>query len=283
MKLPGLSSKSITEQVIAGLVVGLVLIVAAALVGTMLSRPSESPPIGAGATPSASHSLQPASIGGGSALASLPISVTPVSISPTESAESPAPSLPTAPTTSAAPPGGIVYQTDWSGGLGGWSGSSDWSVSDGHAFSAGTPSWGAGQEPGFAPLYILPVGDIIVEARIRLIRLNSTIGPFETFGLSIRASEAGSDAFGVCTDCLGGSIVGLSTAGFENPLGARPFTPGADWHDYRAEYRGAHIVGYVDGNEVLDVIETTNTNGDIAGLWSSGSVIEVATFVISQP
>ena len=173
--------------------------------------------------------------------------------------------------------------SDWSNGTGDWSGSSDWSVVDGHAFSGGAASYFEGAKPDFTPLFSLPSGDLTIQARIRLVRFNPTIGAFETFGITARATANGSDAFGMCDDCSGGPLVGLSTSGFEHPLAQHPFDPRNAWHDYRVEFRGAQIIGFVDTIQVFDVVETDHADGDVAGLWASGSVVEVASFTVIRP
>jgi hypothetical protein len=262
-----LSGRSVTEQVVAGLVIAAALAALGLVVGFLTGAFSAGP---------------------GSATASGPLVSSPSAPSPTPSDAPPgtvvpttAPtaqvSSPTTPTVAPSPSPAVAVVADFSE----WSGSPEWRVIDGHAFSVGTPSYDPVKAPTFAPFADLPAGDVDITTRIRVIRASDTLGDLKTFGIVARASDRGSDAFGVCLNCFEGSLVGLSTTGFEKRDAQRLYDPRTDWHSYTLRIRGAHLIGLVDGREVFDAIETEHAGDTGVGLWATGVAVEVESFTIT--
>lgn len=178
---------------------------------------------------------------------------------------------------------GLDYQVDWSAGAAGWSGTEEWTVIDGHAYNDGTPSYDSGQEPTFGPPIELPLGDVAIEADIRLIRVSDSVGPFHSFGISARATATGSYAVGYCDNCNARPEIVLSNDRFEAPLAAVPFDPEGAWHTYRVEFRGPAIAVFIDGSEILNQVDTMFVDGTGVGLWASGCAVEVRSFRVTSP
>jgi hypothetical protein len=262
-----LSGRSMTEQVLAALAVAAIIALVGLLAATLTGAPSGS----VRSTTSSQPIVSAPAIT--SASASNPAAGTPI---PTTAPSAEAPS-PTTPTVPPSPSPAVAVVADFSE----CSGSSEWRVIDGHAFSVGTPSYDPVKAPTFAPFADLPAGDVDITTRIRVIRASDTLGDLKTFGIVARASERGSDAFGGCLNCFEGSLVGLSTTGFEKRDAQRLYEPRTDWHTYTLRIRGAHLIGLVDGREVFDAIETEHAGDAGVGLWATGVAIEVESFTIS--
>jgi hypothetical protein len=166
----------------------------------------------------------------------------------------------------------VLYRADWSAGLGGWSGSSDWSVLRGELLSAGNGGLVV------APLEVDSTGDFAVEAEIQLLRYQITNG---SFGVMVRIQDNGT-GYATGHDESAGVIVLRTELGGGRPtLDSQPFTPGDGWHRYRIEVRGNALRVFIDGAPVLSATDNTFLTGKRVGLWNSGAQLSVRSFEVS--
>lgn len=173
-------------------------------------------------------------------------------------------------------PGSVLYQADWSSGLNGWDGFSDWSALGGMLVCAGqdaTTSVGA-----VAPVDVSSANGYAVEADIQLLRYNPADG---SFGLVVRVQQNGDGyGFGATTDgtiVLATHQIGVSPT----TLDSKPFNPGSDWHRFRLEVSGNNLRAFVDGSLALNSTDNTFVAGDSVGLWSSGAQLNIRQFTVT--
>lgn len=182
---------------------------------------------------------------------------------------------PSSPGPTPASPASVLYQSDWSAGLDGWSGSEDWTALRGELLCAGQIfSLEAGT---VAPIDVDTAGDFAVEAEIRLLRYAITNG---SFGLMVRVQEDGS-GYAVGHDYADDLVVLRAQPG-RPTLDRQPFTPGDGWHRYRIEVRGNELSAFVDGSPVLGATDNTFLTGKRVGLWSSGAQLSVRSVEVTE-
>jgi hypothetical protein len=174
-----------------------------------------------------------------------------------------------------APTVSVLYRSDWSSGLDGWSGSDGWTalrgelLCDGRSFDLTVGV--------VAPLEIDATADFAVEAEIRLLRYEISNG---SFGVMARVQEDGT-GYAVGHDAADEVVVLRSETGGGRPvLDRQPFDPGEDWHTYRLEVRGNELRAFVDGGVVLGATDNRFLTGRRVGLWSSGAQLSVRRFEV---
>lgn len=183
-------------------------------------------------------------------------------------------------------PGTVLYQANWSHGLGGWKGSSGWSVVNGILQGDSADSISI-----TAP-YMPTVANYAVEATVQVVSLLQKNGGF----YSIFASQVpGKDGFqaGVA-DLKGpgprpnGSNAQLQI--FIEPMGDmapgsfRPNdnNPGYVWHTYRVEVQGNEATLAVDGNRAMTAssMQTDTLSHGPLGITCGAIVLRVSSFRI---
>lgn len=225
----------------------------------------------------------------------------PVPLEVSSSATAP-PALPTPvvrrATASVTPhPGDVLYRADWSGGLGAWSASADWSVMEGMLVNSGALpayTWEATESEAptlLAPFQLGQVTDYAVIAHIQV-----TLNPFAlvsnvepSFGFLTAGSVSGpllpvwsGDRIGVFVSNVDPQRVAIWTNGqISTPLSSAPIDLGATQHSYRIEVRGKSLTLLVDGTVMCQAIGSGATRGDEwIGLWSAHVPLTLRDFTI---
>ncbi len=191
------------------------------------------------------------------------------------------------PTTGPAAPGTILYSANWSSGMNGWTGSSQWAVVNGMLLDNGSGGAGGFNDVATFPPYQPSSPDYSVEARIRLVGDSGVTGEF---GLFARMTDDGLSAYSGCVDNIWAQKPYSGQAeihtGYAEPypsdiLTAHAFTPASDWHIYRLTVKANHIVLYIDGNSVLQTDNNTYLSAGTLGIeaWN-GLQVEVSSFQV---
>lgn len=190
--------------------------------------------------------------------------------------------------SSAAAGAGLPYQADWSTGLNGWIGTGDWKAVGGMLVN--DASSGSMIMSIKAPVDLDGVADYAVDADIQLVRYDLTA---DSFGVVVRVPPDGHGGYaagqcyaGGATSCVAGqkntySAVLWTAEDAPSWLGEAPFRPNNSWHHYRVEARANQIRLLVDGARMITATDNTYVVGGAAGLWSSGSQINVRSFKVA--
>jgi hypothetical protein len=195
----------------------------------------------------------------------------------TASAGSPV-QAPTGAPPSAVRSNGVIYSSDWSGGLNssGWTGTADWSVQTGQLVSDGT----GGSTLPSANAPVVPVTpDYAAEADIHV------SGGCGSFGIVVRSDGQGG-GFGAGYRCSDHSLQ-LRTAGvwpnaqYHDPLAYKPFTPNG-WFKLRIEVQRKEVRIFLDGMQQIDYKYDDNSNlaTGAVGLWAEKTELAVRGFSV---
>lgn len=200
---------------------------------------------------------------------------------------SPVNNHPVAHPTATVAPGTVLYQANWSHGLDGWKGSSDWSVVQGNL--QGVVS---GDASSIIAPYMPDVTNYTVEATIRVVRLFYKNGGYYSIFASPTSSKDGYQA-GV-SDLKGpgprpnGSNAQLQI--FIDPMAHMApgnFQPSDNdpktlWHTYRVDVQGNEAVLSVNGNEAHSAasIQTDTLSNGPLGISCGMVVLQVSSFRI---
>jgi hypothetical protein len=177
--------------------------------------------------------------------------------------------------------GTVLYQADWSKGMDGWAGSSDWKV-DAHKamlLNDGTVNCPSQAGPTIVAPYQVKIADYAVEATIQILRYTSYECP--SFGLSVRgtAQPDGWKGYMAGADLYQGQLfVGTS---YNNRVATAPFSADTSWHTYRVEVKDNEIKVLLDGSTVIDTLDNNYLSGEQVGLWCYATQIQVSSFVVS--
>lgn len=204
------------------------------------------------------------------------------------------PSMPTPSPTSTPPEippppeGQVVYESDWSGGMGGWIGTPDWEVAGGHLVNDGSRM---SLDPWLeAPVQIEPWQSMIVEFGAEVLA-----SEYGSFGLVARAGEAGWLRLGMRWQAPGGevqqergtSVVSLgatirrSTQRSPEEWFASPVDLAPGPHNFRFEFVDGGISMFIDGVEVGEIEDGTFAAGQFLGLWSERTPLEIWYFRVT--
>ncbi len=204
--------------------------------------------------------------------------VTPVQASPTPT---PSPS-PTSPPHS----GTLLYQANWSGGMNGWGGTTDWQPSNDMLVNNGSQSTSISIAPYIPSDY--NISDYAVEADIQFIRFSDVgaFGGLDSFGILVRSPDGQTGyTFAICAsagidNCGSNSHEILISNGKQN-IAEYTYQPNNnDWHTYRIEVKGDTIKVSIDGRSFLNGTDTTYLTGGQIGLMSNRSQISVRSFKV---
>lgn len=197
--------------------------------------------------------------------------------------------------------GAVLFEADWSGGLGAWSNGphpdrlppSDWDAFDGMLVNDGTNDPGDSVPWLAAPFQAGEDADYAVEAEIQLVRTADT--RTTGFGLVVRTSGRGGYWIRYspnlkCALCRSGSKVFVAAGpdlgsalyrdGYDNYFVSDEFQPDDQWHTYRVEVDGNVIRFFFDDKLLLETIDNQYRAGGGVGLWASNSQITVRSFKV---
>jgi len=193
------------------------------------------------------------------------------------SVPSPTATLSSSPTPTLTPtplpsPGTLLYQADWSKGLNGWKGSSDWKVADGVLLNDGTNS-SIELEPTIIAPYQVRVPDYAVEANIQVLRGNLCFDAATIRGSSTEDGWHGYKA----TICDGQAEIKVDG----DVIAQMDFDPGQNYHTYHFEAKGNLISLLIDGNKfVLKTNDNKYLSGGEVGLKSLNTELDISSFKI---
>jgi len=169
-------------------------------------------------------------------------------------------------------PGEVLYQADWSKGIGGWIQAFGWKASNGLflndcSFSENEASKNWTEAP-FNPGSV-GISDYAVEAQIQRVRGADN----DDFGIVVRSGyRAGINHS--TTD----AIPTVWTVGYDLLMAQGDYNPGSDWHTYRVEVRGNLITFLIDGAPLVRVTDNRYLSGGSVGLWSYIAQLTVRSF-----
>ncbi len=225
------------------------------------------------------------------------------SVIPTPSpTPTPTPSLVPSPTPLSPKPGDILYQADWSQGMNGWAGGSDWAVVAGKLVNSGQ------QQLYHLSMSIAPyspgddhIENYAIEATIQLNRYvdgddNQDVAyGRDMFGIIFQSPDGQTEGylFAVCSSNTGAwncdkgpheillAIRDLNGNGYKT-IEEKPFSSpryGAS-HTYRVEMKDNNITVLIDGVRVFEKVDYTYTSAGEVGVWSTRSQISVSSFKV---
>jgi hypothetical protein len=176
-----------------------------------------------------------------------------------------------------------LYTADWSSGLNGWTGSSEWSVANGELISnghwSGNPTAPAttGGDTIIAP-YQPSTADYALQARIKI--LSTPDKCWLALRGRVQNDDSGYNGYFVGYDAyFGDGIIAYFApkVGFVS-LQSKSYSPGFAWHIYRAEFKGNQITLKIDGHTLLQVTNIANPNAGQVGLENGDCQIEVSGY-----
>ncbi len=167
----------------------------------------------------------------------------------------------------------VLYESDWSDGLSGWFGSSDWKSVNGMLVSDGTNN--DSQLSITAPYAITVTPDYAIEAEIQVLRS----GGCSSFGLVARAEE---DRRGYRAGVNYCEFDGASLWDFPD-IPHVPYDPGTAWHTYRLQVVGNALTFIIDGTPVISAIDNRYLAPGRVGLWSDEVQLNVRRFSVALP
>jgi serine/threonine protein kinase len=195
------------------------------------------------------------------------------------------PTVDTNPTV-AVTPGTTVYTADWSNGMDGWAGSTDWKVLNGVLLNDGTNGNVIAGQTITPPNQLGGMSDYALETTIQVVSYSSGYRP--QFGFALRGSTVSNNWQGYATaiayidakDYGNTCNVQITTEDYNNQLIKTPFDPGKGKHTYRFEAKGNLLRFFIDGGNVIEVNDNRYLTGSQLGLWSYQTQLSVTSFKI---
>jgi hypothetical protein len=218
------------------------------------------------------------------------VSITWVAASPQAAgpAATSAPSTPGhTPTPSPSIPASTAYRADWSSGMDGWVGVAQWKTIPGVLISDGSthlpPGWASRGADSVQPPRQPSAPDYAVEARIEIVdpTLNGCY-----VDLQVRSDTEGQGqsrhgytlGFAQGTGAFVGRFFpDLNTATVKQTS----FSPGTDWHVYRAEVKQNQLTLKIDGSIVLEATDNNYLDAGRVGLGNSNCQVQVSSFDVA--
>ncbi|HEY7020547.1 MAG TPA: hypothetical protein VH349_05480 [Ktedonobacterales bacterium] len=149
------------------------------------------------------------------------------------------------PTATSAPPGTVLYQETGSDNWSGWTGSSEWKMSNGMLINDGSQGFGGEVMPSIVAPFQPSTPNYSIEVQARLPN-NICASTFGWFGISARLGAASGSTTGYSAYVRCASVTGIKSS--EKSLVEHCcFDPGTGWHTYRFELRGTTLNYYIDG------------------------------------
>lgn len=190
----------------------------------------------------------------------------------------------TGPTTVSTP--GVVYQADWSSGLNGWAGSSDWKVLNGVLLNDGTASNRTAGPTIVPPFQLGSIADYALETKIQVVSYQT--GNSSIFGLALRGATVSNNWQGYqagigyldASNYNGECYAQITAEDYSNALKQTPFDPQKSAHVFRFEAKGNTLNFFIDGGNVLQVTDNRYLNGSQIGLWCYNAQLSVTSFKI---
>lgn len=185
----------------------------------------------------------------------------------------------------------VLCQANWSKGMNGWIGSSEWKVLDGKLLSDGSNTGpGINVAPSGSDSITSPcqpsTPNYAVEAKMQI--LDSPNDCYLAIRGRVQPASSGYSGYFVGFDSYFGdaTIIPFSPSdGFSSINGFLPskssiYNPGVSEHVYRVEFRDNQITLKIDNNVVLQVIDNRYLNTGQVGLENGGCQISVSSFQV---
>ncbi len=194
-------------------------------------------------------------------------------------------------------PSNSLYQANWSGGLNGWSGSSDWKTVNGMLINDGTArthETNGTTLPIFAP-YRPHSANYAVEAEMQFVSMGdqgSEDCKNPVIAIAVRANNQDGYLGGMdfpLGGCVGGNMAAIWNMNdiithSRYPTGAalvsQNFSPGTDYHVYRIEARGNNIRLLIDGNVIATLTDNRYLSPGQIGLLADAVQVNIRSFKV---
>lgn len=179
-------------------------------------------------------------------------------------------------TAQSVEPGTLLYEADWSSGVGEWAGGRDWKVLNGTLLNDGTDSDGEVRAP-YRP-GDWGIADYAVEAEIQV---QKGLGGDNYFGFRVRRDS--NEGWYACYVAEGWGAYCYAVdrrRGDKEVLRSERFTPGEEWHTYRVEVQGNSIKFFIDGRQWLATTDNRFLFGGEVSLRCGGVQLAVRSFRI---
>jgi serine/threonine protein kinase len=188
--------------------------------------------------------------------------------------------------TVAVTPGTTVYTADWSNGMDGWAGSTDWKVLNGVLLNDGTNGNVSAGQTITPPNQLGGISDYALETTIQVVSYSGGYNP--QFGFALRGSTVSNNWQGYATAIAylnaqnyGNTCnVQITSEDYNTQLIKTPFDPGKGRHTYRFEAKGTLLRFFIDGGNVLEVNDNRYLTGSLLGLWCYQAQLSVTSFKI---
>ena len=171
----------------------------------------------------------------------------------------------------------LLYSADWSHGLNGWTGTSDWTVLNGMLHNDGTD--GSSNSPTMvAPFQVVGITDYAVEIHMQVVTGNNC---FDV--TTLRASGSGNIWQGYkATFCGDNAIInaGTITGGSFDRLAQVHFDDGNTWHTFRFEAKGTRLSYLIDGELIVGLNDSRYSSGGQLGFKSAGTQLNISSFKV---
>lgn len=188
----------------------------------------------------------------------------------------PGPTPPT-PTPTPTPTPALLYQADWSSGLNGWVGGSDWSTNNGMLVNNGTNTDISGRSLFSIVAPFQPkTANYVVEVQIQFLGQFSSSTDY-LFGIMLR----GGTATGYLCFIFDRNQARIRTAYGSIIQYALQLPIDMSWHTYRAVVNNNLISFFMDKTLVGEILDNTYMAPGVVGLIDINSQINVRSFTIS--
>ena len=174
-------------------------------------------------------------------------------------------------------PAVVVCQSSSTDSWKGWSLKSGWKQLNNMLLNDGTNGGYNGRPTLVAPASCQPkTMDYAVEARIQVVNLGDN---YSGFGINVRGipSSPTETGYSIYIDATSGAEIAVVQG---DVLKNAPFTPGTNFHVYRAEVKGNTITFLIDGTAVASVVDNRFISAGEVGLWCANAQIEMSSFKI---
>lgn len=193
---------------------------------------------------------------------------------------------PPSPTQSPPPqPGTMLYQADWSQGMNGWSGGTEWNATQNMLLSNGSSCCGGPESIVVAPYPLGNVADYEVVARIQFIRTDNICSGY-SFGVMLRmdTNKNGYEAAVNLANSACTLTQAVATLRVDNytQLRATPFVPGTGWHTYTLLVKGDQLSYFIDGSQypLLTATDNTHIQGGQVGIEDFNVQMNIQSFEV---
>jgi len=166
---------------------------------------------------------------------------------------------------------------DWSNGLNGWTGTSDWTVLNGMLHNDGTDS-SANSPTIVAPYQVEGITDYAIEIHMQIVTGSNC---FDV--TTIRASGSANIWQGYkATICGGNAFInaGSISGNSFDQLAQVHFDIGNTWHTYRIEVKGTRLSYLIDGKLIMGVDDSRYSSGGRLGFKSYLTQLNISSFKV---